>query len=115
MKNTQMLKKNSFKKVYNTASSYASKSVVVLCIQNGLDINRFGVVASKKVGNSVLRNRARRRIKEIYRIHETDLKQGYDIVIIARVAIHQSTFDELEKSILKLLKKFKIYEKNDRL
>jgi ribonuclease P protein component len=115
MNNTQMLKKNDFKKIYNNAPSYVNRYVVVLCIENDLSYNRLGIVASKKVGNSVKRNKARRRIREIYRLNEKDIKKGYDIVIIARMAIHSTTFADLEKTILKLLKKFKIYEKNDRL
>jgi len=104
MKNTHMLKKSGFKKIYNHAPSYAGRSVVMLCMKNDLAVKRLGIVASKKVGNSVMRNKARRRIKN-----------GYDIVIIARAAIHQVTFADLEKSVLKLLRKFELYEKNDRL
>ncbi len=110
-----MLKKSGFKKIYNHAPSYAGRSVVMLCMKNDLAVKRLGIVASKKVGNSVMRNKARRRIKEIYRINENNIKNGYDIVIIARAAIHQVTFADLEKSVLKLLRKFELYEKNDRL
>ena len=108
-----MLKKRDFKRVYSEAESTSHKSVVVLCIKNNLNINRLGIVASKKTGGSVMRNSARRRIKEIYRLSEADIIKGYDIVIIARQSIHAQSYIQLTKSVLCCLDKFKILEKKN--
>lgn len=112
MKYTQMLKKNEFKNVYDNAKSLSNRSVVILYIKNNTQQNRLGIVASKKIGNSVKRNKARRRIKEIYRINENNLFKGYDIVIIAKSPINESSFGELQKSIINCFKRFKIWENN---
>ena len=74
-------------------------------IKNGSQSNRLGVSVSKKVGKSVVRSRVTRLIKENYRLSELNLKQGFDIVIIARVASSKSSFDEINKSFHHLLRK----------
>lgn len=112
MKYTQMLKKSEFKKVYSSAKSLSGKTVIVLCVKNNMQQNRLGIVASKKTGNSVKRNKARRRIKEIYRMNESNLLKGYDIIIIAKAAIHEASFAELHKAIIHCFKRFKIWENN---
>jgi len=114
MKFTQMLKKKDFKKIFSCAKSISAKSIVMLCMKNDTDENRLGIVASKKTGNSVKRNSARRRIREIYRINEINLSKGYDIVIIAKPAIHEESFAQLQKSILKCFMKFKILDNNNK-
>lgn len=112
MKDTQMLKKGEFKHVYDNAKSSSNKIVVVLCIKNNTQQNRLGIVASKKTGNSVKRNKTRRRIKEIYRTNEGNLLKGYDIIIIAKSAINISSFFEIQNSIVNCFKRFKIWENN---
>jgi ribonuclease P protein component len=107
-----MLKKNEFKRVYDNAKALSAQAVVILCLNNGTAQNRLGIVASKKVGNSVVRNKARRRIKEIYRVNEDNLSKGYDIVIIARSTIKKTSFTDLESAIKNCFIKFKIFEKN---
>lgn len=83
--------KNEFSAVYNKGKSAASKYVVLFYKENGLGYNRLGFLASKKVGNAVARNRARRLMKESVRT-EIDIKaQGYDIVLIARNTIDKDT------------------------
>lgn len=69
------------------------------------DTNRLGISVSKKVGKSVVRSRVTRLIKESYRLSEEDIKQGYDIVVIARVAANGADYKEINKALLSLLKK----------
>ena len=72
--------------------------------QNELGITRLGITVSKKIGNSVKRNRVKRFIREFYRLHKTDFTQGYDIVIVAKKGVCNLDFwkikEELGKSIL---------------
>ena len=109
MKHTIMLKKSGFQKVYKRAKGYAETTMVMLCIANGNHQNKLGVVASKKVGGAVVRNRARRRLKELYRNSEQNLRIGYDIVLIARSGIEKAEHPTLKKSFIQLAKRHKIW------
>ena len=106
---TTSLKKNhEFRRLYNRGKSEVSQHAVVYCRRNGSVGNRLGITVSTKVGNAVQRNLIRRRLKEIYRLSEDSLQQGYDIVIVARVKSRFSKYQELEKSVLSLFRKLKI-------
>lgn len=72
---------------------------------NHLPYNRTGFLASKKVGNSVKRNRARRLMKEAYRTFYGELPQGYDFIIIARDTISGRKCADVEKSLKSAFKK----------
>ena len=79
------IKKNSeFLNVYRHGKSYANKYLVMYVLENELNDNRFGITVSKKVGNSVVRHRVTRLIRESIRLNEEKFARGYDIVIIAR-------------------------------
>lgn len=75
-----------FGSVYNTRNSVANKYLVMYLRNNGLDYNRLGISVSKKVGNSVVRHRVTRLIREAYRLNRANIDVGYDIVIVARPA-----------------------------
>ncbi len=108
-----MLKKNvlrndyNFSKVYNKGKSQGSRYVVCFSLKNNLDYNRIGFLASKKVGNSVKRNRARRLMKESYRKIEKKVLTGYDYIFIARNTINDVKCIDVEKSMYFVLKKSK--------
>jgi len=107
---TNSLKKNyQFKLVYNKGKSCASKHLVVYILPNGKSFNNLGLSVSKKVGKSVVRNKVARFIKESYRLNESNLKFGYDLVVIARVNSASADYHEIEKSLIYLLKKHNIY------
>ena len=79
------LKKNSdFRRLYSKGKSVVTPYMVVYCRRNGLDHNRVGYTVSTKLGHAVVRNRVRRRLREIYRLASPRLKTGWDIVIVAR-------------------------------
>ena len=80
---------------------------MVLYRNNGLNVNRISFLASKKVGNSVQRNRARRVMKEAYRLTapDLDLKTGYDLVIVARKSICEARTGDVMKVLGPALRK----------
>jgi ribonuclease P protein component len=88
-----------FSRVYNKGKSRGSKYVVVLYKENGLGFTRTAFVASKKVGNSVDRNRARRIMREAWRSYSDQIVQGYDIVFVARNTISGQKEKEVEKNL----------------
>ncbi|MDR1065824.1 MAG: ribonuclease P protein component [Clostridiales bacterium] len=103
---SQALKKTSdFKRVYGNGKSLANRSLVMYVLRNGQDYNRLGVSVSKKVGKANVRNKVRRRIKESYRLTESALPGGADIVIIARVAAKSALFAEIDRSVKDLIKR----------
>lgn len=82
---TEVLNKNKdFLNLYHRGKSIVSKAVVIYFKPNGLSCNRFGITAGKKVGNAVMRNRAKRVIRQAYRENELLFPLGIDIVIVAR-------------------------------
>ena len=72
--------------------------------ENGLDKNRIGISVSKKVGNSVVRHRITRLVRESYRLHESVFNSGLDMVIIARPAAASIGYEEAESALLHLAK-----------
>lgn len=103
MKFSESLKKNSdFQKVYREGKSYANRYLVMYILENGTSSNRIGISVSKKVGNSVVRHRVKRLIKEAYRLHEDMLQNGFDIVIIARVSAKKISYPETKSALMHL-------------
>ena len=99
LRNDVLRNQADFDAVYNKGRSVGDKYVVVFYLKNHLDHNRTGFLASKKVGNSVKRNRARRLIRESFRHFRDDIPNGYDIIIIARNTISGRSFQEVDRSI----------------
>ena len=104
-KNEVLSGSRNFNKVYNKGKSVGDRYVVIFYMKNGLDHNRLAFLASKKVGNAVTRNRARRLMKESVRTMEKIEKQGYDIIFIARKTINGRKCEEVQNSIIKALKR----------
>lgn len=103
MKFSESLKKNiDFQKVYCEGKSYANRYLVMYVLQNVTERNRIGISVSKKVGNSIIRHRVKRLIKEAYRLHEDMFNSGLDIVVIARVSAKEISFWEAESALLHL-------------
>jgi len=101
-----IIKKNTeYKSVYNCNDSISDYNLVLFLKKNDLGYNRFGFTAAKKIKKAVSRNIIRRRLKEIVRQNGPNFKEGYDIVIMARVNATQSDYRSLEKSFSKLMKR----------
>ena len=105
MKNYDSLKKNKdFQNVYSIGKSKANKYLVMYVSDNGLNINRLGIQVSKKVGNSVVRHRLTRLIRESYRLNSEMFNSGLDIVVIARTTAKDRTYKEIESALMHLAK-----------
>lgn len=90
--------------MYKNGRSYANKYFIMYVKENGLDKNRIGISVSKKVGNSVVRHRITRLVRESYRLHESVFNSGLDMVIIARPAAASIGYEEAESALLHLAK-----------
>ena len=102
---TDSLKNNrDFVNVYTSGKSYANRYLVIYTLKNNSDRNRLGISVSKKVGNSVIRHRLKRLIKESYRLHEKMFNSGLDIVVIARKGSDARDYAGIESALLHLMK-----------
>lgn len=106
----ESLKSLQYDRVYKEGKSRADQYIVMYALRNDTDGNRFGIVCSKKVGNSIVRHRVRRIIREAIRLHESEFMPGWDIVIIARRPIINKKSTDMEISIGRLGKKFGIIQ-----
>ena len=103
MRFAESLKKNhQFQFVYKYGKSYANKYLVMYVKENGTEKNRLGISVSKKVGNSVVRHRVTRLVRESYRLHEAVFNSGLDIVVVARQSAASVGYEEIEKALLHL-------------
>ena len=102
MKVRGTLKKNSdFRRLYAKGKSAVTPYMVVYTRPNRLGENRLGYTVSVKLGHAVVRNRVRRRLREIYRLNAPQLKQGHDIVIVARSRAVGSEYRKLNAAFLR--------------
>ena len=99
-----------FRRLYATGKSAATGLIVLYCKRNRNGVSQLGVTVGTKVGKAVRRNRVRRRLKEIYRLHESAIRPGFDIVIVARVKSRDATYHQLEADFLRLLDKLHLKE-----
>ena len=103
MKFSESLKKNiDFQNVYKNGKSYANRYLVMYVLENHLEKNRIGISVSKKVGNSVIRHRITRLIRESYRLQEDMFNSSLDIVVIARGSAREVGYKEIESALLHL-------------
>ena len=113
MKKTVSLKENHlFRRAYNKGKTAADSRLALYVRRNGGKGSRLGLTVSTKVGHAVVRNRVRRRLREIYRLHEDELISGVDVVVVARVRAASSGYRQLEKSFLRLADKLSLLKKD---
>ena len=101
-----------FKKVYNNKKSFANKNLIMYISENGTDTKRLGVSVSKKVGNSIVRHRLARLIREAFRLSTDCIPDGYDYVVVARASLKDKGFFETKESMIHLLKLHKLYKQD---
>ena len=111
LKKNVLRKKKDFDIIYKNGKSIGDRFIVLFFRKNNLSENRTGFLASKKVGNSVKRNRARRLMRESYRNIGENLPQGYDFIIIARNTINGKKCIEVQRSLASAFKRAGLMEK----
>ena len=110
MRFSESLKKNKdFQLTYKKGKSYANRYLVMYVRKNGTSSNRLGLSVSKKVGNSVVRHRVTRLLRESYRLQEDYFRRGYDLIIIARAGAKDKSYHETESAMIHLGKLHHIY------
>lgn len=100
-----------FNRVYKKGKSVGDRYVVIFFLKNNLGYNRISYLASKKVGNSVKRNRAKRLMKESFRNMDIKIPNGYDFIFIARNTIDGKKCDQVKKSLENALKRTGVLDK----
>ena len=111
MKKTIALKENhEFRRLYHRGTSSAGRHLVLYCRKNRLDHNRLGITVSVKLGGAVVRNRARRRLREVYRLNRDKLRPGYDVLLVARGRTLTAPWKDLNATFLRLCRKLELTE-----
>ena len=111
MKRAVTIKENyEFRRMYQKGTSAVGGGMVVYCRRNKLGHNRLGLTASKKLGHAVVRNRCRRRLREVYRLHQGEMRQGWDIIMVARTRTATAPWQELNDTFLRICKKLDLLE-----
>ena len=116
MQRSESLKKNQdFQKVYRNGTSKGNRYLVMYVLKNQYMKNRLGISVSKKVGNSVVRHRITRLIRESYRLNEEKFQKDLDIVVIARNSAKDKSYHEIESALMNLAERHGItVENNDK-
>ena len=100
---SEFLKKNKdFQYVYKNGKSFANKYLVMYVLYKEKNNNRLGISVSKKVGNSVVRHRLTRLIRECYRLQESRFQKGLDIVVVCRASANGKSYRDLESALIHL-------------
>jgi len=109
MKKFPSIKKNDdYKTVYKKGRSLANSLIVVYILKNGQAENRIGISVSKKVGNSIVRHRLTRLVREAFRLNNDSLQQGYDLVVVLRDAAKGLGFEEINQAFISLCRRHNI-------
>ena len=105
MKFSSSLKLNHiFRRLYHS-NGFANGHLVLYARRNRTEENRVGITVSKKLGKAHIRNRIRRRLREVYRLNEDRFDRGWDIVVVARSRAENAPFGKLTESYLALAQK----------
>ena len=97
-----------FRRIYRKGKSAVSPQLVIYCQRNRWGHSRLGVSVSTKLGCAVVRNRVRRRIREIYRLNKAKMLPGYDLIVVARVRAVDMPYAKLEKQYLHCLSQLEL-------
>ncbi len=99
---------NDFQICYKNGKSYANRLLIMYVYANGKSENRIGISVSKKIGNSVVRHRVTRLIREIFRLNNERILKGYDLVVVVRKSADELNYKNIESAFFHLCKLHKI-------
>ena len=102
-----------FRRIYAKGKSAVSPGAVVYCRKNKLGTNRTGYTVSRKLGKAVVRNRVRRRLREIVRLNSGKLRQGYDLIVVARARALEMDYHKLERDVLSCFDRLSLLKKEE--
>ena len=101
-KEYRLLRRSEFRQVYEAGQRRSAPLGVIFFRPNGLSMTRLGITAPTKLGGAVLRNRVKRRVREVFRLHRLTIPVGWDIVVNPREAVATVGFSELAQELLRL-------------
>ena len=108
-KKFRLHKKSDFDELAKSSHKFYSDNFVLRFVKNNGDFNSFAVVVSKKISlKAVIRNKIRRRVYEIIRLHMNNLKKSFKIIIFVKKGTLEMEYSELKKELLYLFKKAKL-------
>jgi len=94
-----------FERVRREGRSWHHRLLFLSASPNGLERSRFGFIVSRRVGSAVVRNRVKRRLREVVRRHLGEIPRGWDVVLVARPPIAGAKFSEIEEAFTELLRR----------
>ena len=100
-----------FKKVYKYGKNYWNRNLILYVMKNDLGYTRVGYSITKKIGNSVVRNRIRRQMKEIYRLKFDLIENNYDLIFIPKKNVVEISYDKLESAMVHIMNLAKLLKK----
>lgn len=98
------------KRVRQHGESRRHPLAILIAYPNDLEISRFAFIASRRVGNAVERNRGRRLLREVVRLHLSEITSGYDFVFITRQATPNASYEDVETAVLRLFSRLKLLD-----
>ena len=101
----RLTRSTDFKRVRRSGRSYAHPLIVLIAFPNSDQHLRFGIAAGRSVGNAIKRNRSKRLLRASVNGMLTEIKMGWDIILLARQATSCSTFGQTSKALLSLLRR----------
>jgi len=112
-KERRIRKNSEYRLVYKHGNYEVGRLCVVYRMPVAKQATRIGFVTGKKVGGAVERNRARRLMKEVYRLNQHAIREGYAIVVVGRARMASATYDQACKEMMYLFKKSKLLKSNE--
>ena len=111
MKAAVTVKENgTFRRIYRKGKSAVAPCMVVYCQKNRQGASRLGVTVSTKLGGAVVRNRVRRQLREMYRLHKEEMRPGYDLIIVARSRAVRTPYRQMDRQYTALLTQLSLRE-----
>lgn len=99
-----------FRRIYRKGKSAVAPCLVVYCQKNKRGQSRLGVTVSTKLGGAVVRNRVRRQIREMYRLHKPEMIPGYDVIVVARSRAVHTPYQKMDRQYASLLEQLSLKE-----